>query len=68
MPVYAAVYRHQLAENWILIAISSAGCLVGTVLGKRLLATVPQAAFRRIVCGVLVAVALFVLARFVLSA
>jgi uncharacterized membrane protein YfcA len=68
MPVYGALYWSQLAERWPLIAIATAGCLIGTVVGKRTLDRVPQSSFRKVVCVVLIATAVFVLARFVLGA
>jgi uncharacterized membrane protein YfcA len=65
MPVYGAVYWRELIDRWPLIAIATAGCLVGTVVGMKLLARVPQAAFRKVVSGVLVATGVFVIVRFV---
>ena len=65
MPVYGYMNWHRLLERWPLISLATVGCLVGTVVGKRMLAHVPQASFRRVVCGVLIATAVFVLARFV---
>jgi uncharacterized membrane protein YfcA len=41
--------------------------LAGTVVGKRVLAHVLQSSFRQVVCVVLVATGVFVLARFVLQ-
>jgi uncharacterized membrane protein YfcA len=67
MPVYVGTQWSGLLERWPLIALASIGCLVGTVAGKRLLSHVPQSAFRKVVCVVLVAVGVFVLARFVLQ-
>lgn len=67
MPVYAASYGAQLAQRWPFIAIATAGCLIGTVVGKRTLERVPQTAFRKVVCVVLIATAVFVLARFVFA-
>lgn len=67
MPVYVGTQWSALLDRWPLIALASVGCLTGTALGKKLLAHVPQSAFRKIVCVVLVAVGVFVLARFVLQ-
>jgi uncharacterized membrane protein YfcA len=67
MPVYAAAYWGELVGQWPLILIASVGCLAGTVVGKRTLDKVPQSAFRGVVCAVLIAMGVFVLARFVLD-
>jgi uncharacterized membrane protein YfcA len=66
MPVYVGVHWSRLIERWPLITVATVGCFAGTVVGKRVLAQVPQSSFRRIVCVVLVATGVFVLARFVL--
>jgi uncharacterized membrane protein YfcA len=65
MPVYVAVQWKNLLAHWPVIALATIGCLLGTVLGKRALAHVPQSVFRKVVCAVLVATAVFVIVRFV---
>ena len=67
MPVYVVAYQNELAENTTTIAIMTIGCLVGTVVGKRVLNRVPEQAFRRVVCGVLILVGVFVLFRFLFT-
>jgi uncharacterized membrane protein YfcA len=67
MPVYAFSYRSELIENMPVIGVMTAGCLVGTVIGKRVLNHVPELAFRKVVCAVLIVVGVFVCARFVLT-
>ncbi|MEX2244132.1 MAG: TSUP family transporter [Fimbriimonadaceae bacterium] len=65
MPVYVGLQWSDLTAQWPLIAIATVGCLIGTVAGKPLLACVAQASFRKVVCAVLVATAVFVIVRFV---
>lgn len=64
MPVYAVGSGQGIVERWPIVAVACGGCLVGTVLGKRLLSRVPATAFRRIVCSVLVLVGAFVVFEF----
>ena len=65
MPVYVGLQWSELTAQWPIIAIATVGCLIGTVAGKPLLARVPQASFRKVVCAVLIATAVFVIVRFV---
>jgi uncharacterized membrane protein YfcA len=53
MPVYLATERSGLLQIWSLIAISTVGVVAGTLLGTRLLRTVPERLFRRIVAALL---------------
>jgi uncharacterized membrane protein YfcA len=67
MPVYGVAYGKELLGHWPVVLVAVAGCLAGTLLGRSVLARVPQGAFQRVVCWVLVATALFVLGRYVSS-
>jgi uncharacterized membrane protein YfcA len=49
MPVYLATQGRALLGVWPLLAIGGAGALVGTVFGRRALARVPEALYRRLV-------------------
>jgi uncharacterized membrane protein YfcA len=64
MPVYGVAYGRELLGHWPVVLVAVAGCLAGTLLGRSVLARVPQAAFRRVVCWVLVATAVFVVVRY----
>lgn len=53
LPVYLASQGREIAGLWPLLLVASAGVLAGTALGTRLLARLPQRAFRTIVAVLL---------------
>ena len=55
MPVYAFSVGRQLLDVWPIVATASAGVLLGSLTGKKLLGWIPEAVFRRMVSGLLVA-------------
>lgn len=63
MPVYAVAEGSEMLDMWPIIAWASAGALVGTVTGERVLRRIPETIFRRIVGGVILAlgIAMFIL-------
>jgi len=63
LPVYAALEGRAMVDAWRPIAIASAGVVTGTLLGTRLLARLPERAFRRVVAVVLLALAVWMLVR-----
>ncbi len=52
MPVYFYFDRHAVIAAWPLVAIATAGVVVGTLAGRRALARVPEAWFHKIVAVV----------------
>ncbi len=63
MPVYLAIERRALQDEWRLIAIATTGVLIGTLAGRRLLARIPDAAFRRILAVLLLMLGGWMLVR-----
>jgi uncharacterized protein len=61
MPVYLATQWRDILEIWPLLLIASGGVVVGTVLGRRTLARLPQRAFRRAVAVLLVVLGLYMI-------
>jgi uncharacterized membrane protein YfcA len=55
MPVYLATEWSALRAIWPLVAVATAGVVAGTLAGRRVLARVPEAVFRRVVAGLLLA-------------
>jgi uncharacterized membrane protein YfcA len=53
MPVYLVAERGEVAAIWPLVAIATAGVVVGTLAGERVLTRVPQRRFRQVL-GVLI--------------
>jgi hypothetical protein len=54
MPVYLAMQWKQLSSLGVPIAVMTTGVLVGTVIGTKVLRTVPEAWFTRVVSALLV--------------
>lgn len=63
MPVYLIVEGPALVQLWPLILLGTAGVVTGTLLGTRLLARIPDSAFRRIVAVILAVVGAYMLIR-----
>jgi uncharacterized membrane protein YfcA len=61
LPVYLATQGAEIAGAGRLVLVASAGVVVGTALGVRLLRRVPESAFRWIVAAVLVLLGLWML-------
>jgi uncharacterized membrane protein YfcA len=61
MPVYAFSVGRQLLGVWPIVATASGGVLLGTLTGKALLGRIPEATFRRMVSGLLVALGVAIL-------
>jgi hypothetical protein len=61
MPVYFLSAGSRLTAAWPVIAIATAGALVGTLLGRRLLARIPEPLFRILVALLLVALGLYMI-------
>ena len=53
MPVYLATEWTGLREVWPLIVLATAGVVVGTLVGRRVLSFVPEPVFRRLVAVLL---------------
>ena len=53
MPVYLAHEGRAIANAWPLIAVTTIGVIIGTLLGRRLLGRIPEQRFRRVVSGVI---------------
>lgn len=47
MPVYLTTQAQSLEHLWLAIVIASAGCLIGTIWGVRLLAHIPRNRYRQ---------------------
>jgi len=63
LPVYFATQWQEMARIWPLVAIATAGVVVGTAFGTRLLGWLPERIFRRVVAALLAALGVYMLAR-----
>jgi uncharacterized protein len=55
MPVYFVSEAHALAQVWVYIALGTAGVVVGTLVGQRVLTRIPEKVFRRVVAAIILA-------------
>ncbi len=55
MPVYFAGQAAELVAAWPLLLVATAGVLLGTLLGERVLRRIPEPVFRRLVAGLVLA-------------
>ena len=63
MPVYLATQYHELSRIWIPISIATVGVVVGTLLGSRVLARMPEGWFHRVLAVVLAALGTVMVVR-----
>ena len=63
MPVYLAAHGTRLIDIWPIIAVATAGVVVGTLSGVRVLRRVPDRIFRRLVAALLLVLGLWMLSR-----
>jgi uncharacterized membrane protein YfcA len=63
LPVYLATQAEAIGRLWELVAVATAGALLGTLVGARLLRRVPEPIFRRVVSAVLLALGIATLIR-----
>ncbi len=62
MPVYLVTAGDEMASHWRYIAVATAGVLVGTILGERVLKRIPESTFRRVVAVLLLVLGVAMLA------
>jgi uncharacterized membrane protein YfcA len=63
MPVYVVTQWKEIVSLWPVLLVATAGCIIGTLVGDRILKRVPEAVFRKVVAGLLLALGLFTLFR-----
>jgi uncharacterized membrane protein YfcA len=63
MPVYVVVERTQVAAIWLLVVVATAGVIVGTLAGERLLEWVPERRFKQIVGAIILLLGVVILLR-----
>lgn len=55
MPVYFASEAHQLSRVWLYLVLGTAGVILGTVVGQRVLNRIPEKLFRRAISIIILA-------------
>lgn len=61
MPVYAVTQYRQITASWTVMAIATAGVVVGTLVGKPLLRRIPEKPYKRFVSTLIVALGVWML-------
>jgi uncharacterized membrane protein YfcA len=61
LPVYLIAQWREIIELWPLLIAATAGVVVGTAVGARVLARIPQAVFRRVIAVLLLALGIYML-------
>jgi len=61
MPVYAVTQFSQIASQWRLMLAATAGVVIGTLMGKKLLGWIPERSFRLIVAAIILALGIWML-------
>lgn len=61
LPVYLATQWREIAELWPLLVTATAGVVLGTAVGTRVLGRLPQRTFRRAVAVLLVGLGMYML-------
>jgi uncharacterized membrane protein YfcA len=67
VPVYLATQGQEMAGLWPFLLTATAGAVVGTLVGERILRRLPEAVYRRLVAGLVLALGIFMLVRAGLS-
>jgi uncharacterized membrane protein YfcA len=62
LPVYLATQWREIASVWPGVLAATAGVIAGTAIGTRVLGSVPQRLFRRVVAALLLALGIYMLA------
>ena len=63
MPVYFATQGNEILGQWPALISMTAGALVGTIAGERLLRRIPEPIYRKVVAGLVLALGVFMLVR-----
>jgi hypothetical protein len=63
LPVYLALQHHDIAALWQWVALASVGVMIGTMIGNRALAGIPEGWFRRVLALILAILGAGMLAR-----
>ncbi|MDQ6827699.1 MAG: sulfite exporter TauE/SafE family protein [Gemmatimonadota bacterium] len=61
LPVYLAIEWRDIARLWPLVLVATAGVVIGTALGTRVLGRLPERVFRRVIAAFLLALGLYMI-------
>ncbi len=61
MPAYFATQGNQIVAIWPLVVVATAGAVLGTLFGERVLRLIPENTFRRIVASLVLALGVYMI-------
>jgi uncharacterized membrane protein YfcA len=61
MPVYLATQWQEIINLWPVLLAATAGTVVGTLAGQRVLSRIPEPIYRRVVAGLVLVLGVFML-------
>lgn len=61
MPVYLFSQMHEIARVWIFVVAASVGVIVGTIAGMRLLGSIDERVFKRVVSAIVLILGVWML-------
>jgi uncharacterized membrane protein YfcA len=61
MPVYFVAERQMILTAWPVIVAATAGVLIGTLIGERVLRRIPERLFRSVVSAILLIIGILLL-------
>jgi uncharacterized membrane protein YfcA len=63
LPVYLATQGEEIVSLWPFLVGATAGCIIGTFIGERILRRIPEPIYRRLVALLVLALGVFMLFR-----
>ncbi|HKB37773.1 MAG TPA: sulfite exporter TauE/SafE family protein [Gemmataceae bacterium] len=63
LPVYLATQGEEMASLWPFLVTATAGAILGTLVGERILRRVPEPVYRKVVAALVLALGVFMLLR-----
>jgi uncharacterized membrane protein YfcA len=63
LPVYLVTQGQEVATLWAFLLAATAGAVIGTLVGERLLRRIPEPLYRRLVAALVLALGVFMLFR-----
>jgi uncharacterized membrane protein YfcA len=63
MPVHLITQGQEIASLWPVLLTATAGTIIGTLVGERMLKRIPEPVYRRVVAALILVLGVFMLLR-----